>query len=79
MKRKYTTSTNVGRPIKYTTFDLKSIINKTKTDTIFAKMFNVSRGTICAIRSNQSKLLEIPIKDKWKNEYYGGHKNGNRI
>lgn len=71
MKRRYTNSINVGRPVKYGLTELRNIINKTKSDEEFAKMYNVSIGTIHGIRCNQSRILKIPIKDKWKNSRYG--------
>ncbi len=74
MARGYLVTENVGRPSKYSEQDFRDIINKTIPDGEFAKKFNVSRGTIAGIRTNQSKKLNIPTKDKHRNQTYGGKK-----
>ncbi len=74
MSRQYTVTESVGRPSKYSEQDFKDIINKTQSDVDFAEKFNVSVGTIAGIRTNQSKKLNIPTKDKHKNQTYGGKK-----
>lgn len=74
MSRQYTVTENVGRPSKYSEHDFKDIINKEIPDIEFAKKFDVSVGTIAGIRTNQSKKLNIPTKDKHKNQTYAGKK-----
>ena len=74
MPRDYTVTDIVGRPSKYSEQDFRNIINKTIPDVDFAEKFDVSVGTIAGIRTNQSKKLNIEIKDRHKNQTYGGKK-----
>ena len=74
MTREYLVTESVGRPSKYSEQDFRDIINKTISDVDFAKKFDVSVGTIAGIRANQSKKLDMPTKDKHKNQTYGGKK-----
>lgn len=70
-KRKYKVTEKVGRPKIYDDDDLKSIVNKEYPDEVFADAFEVTVGTIQAIRSAAAKKFKIKIKNKWKNQSYG--------
>ena len=66
MTRKYKITKYVGRPNKFSKQDFKDIIRKKFSDVEFAVKYNVTTGTIQAIRHNQSLRLKIPIKNKFK-------------
>lgn len=70
MTRKYIVSKYVGRPLKYSTRDLKEMINKVHSDKYFSEKFNITESLIHCMRSCASKRFKIPIKYKYRKQKY---------